>query len=172
MSLKVVSRRQLHAWAQELHGFLLRRSREVFGDSLVSFVVYGSAARGDLHEFSDVDVLVVLEETPPGRWKRYEPWDPIEDEAEALFGRWREQGWHWSISARIKSRSEAEAGSALYLDMIEDGVIGFDKDRFFARYLGALKRRLETAGARKVRAGKEWYWDLNVDPGSPEHVEL
>lgn len=34
---------------------------ELYGDRLVRLVLYGSQARGDVHEESDVDVLVVLE---------------------------------------------------------------------------------------------------------------
>lgn len=34
---------------------------ELYGDRLVRLVLYGSQARGDAHDESDVDVLVVLE---------------------------------------------------------------------------------------------------------------
>jgi predicted nucleotidyltransferase len=40
----------------------------LYGDRLADLVLYGSYARGEAHEASDVDVLVVLEgEVQPGR---------------------------------------------------------------------------------------------------------
>jgi predicted nucleotidyltransferase len=38
-----------------------RRVRERFGDRVRKVAVYGSRARGDVHEGSDIDVLVLLE---------------------------------------------------------------------------------------------------------------
>lgn len=43
----------------ELRGAL----EDLYGDRLVRLVLYGSQARGDTHEESDVDVLVVLQGT-------------------------------------------------------------------------------------------------------------
>ena len=37
-----------------------RRLEEMYGDRLVRVVLYGSQARGDAHDESDVDVLVIL----------------------------------------------------------------------------------------------------------------
>ncbi|RLE69713.1 MAG: hypothetical protein DRJ43_03590 [Thermoprotei archaeon] len=40
---------------------VLRGTEEEFGDSLISFAVYGSVARGDEERGSDTDVLLVLD---------------------------------------------------------------------------------------------------------------
>ena len=36
--------------------------RELYGDNLVRLILYGSKARGDAEEGSDIDILVVLKE--------------------------------------------------------------------------------------------------------------
>ena len=47
---------------------------ERFGERLVKLVLFGSKARGDAHEESDVDVLIVLREYDPDT-----EWDEIGD---------------------------------------------------------------------------------------------
>ncbi|MEK7405700.1 MAG: nucleotidyltransferase domain-containing protein [Acidobacteriota bacterium] len=39
---------------------LRRRLEELYGDRLVKMILYGSHARGDARQYSDIDVLVVL----------------------------------------------------------------------------------------------------------------
>jgi hypothetical protein len=62
---------------------LIERLRQAFGDSLVSVVLYGSAAAGDYDpKFSDLNVLVVLSEITSAGCSH----------AQELFRWWREQG--------------------------------------------------------------------------------
>jgi len=44
----------------------------VWGDNLVSLVVFGSVARGDARRDSDVDLLIVGKQLPKSRFKRLE----------------------------------------------------------------------------------------------------
>ncbi len=50
-----------------------QRIAEVMSDRLRGIILYGSQARGDTHEYSDVDLMVLLE--PPVEWGR--DWDAI-----------------------------------------------------------------------------------------------
>jgi hypothetical protein len=73
---------------------------------------------------------------------------------------------------RIKTRAEAERVIPLYLDMVEDAVIFYDKERFFCQLMGSLRQRLETLGARRLRAGRVRYWDLKPDLKPGERFEI
>jgi uncharacterized protein len=50
----------LNARLKTLLGDLRRRFQELYGDRLVTLVLYGSQARGDAGPGSDIDLLVVL----------------------------------------------------------------------------------------------------------------
>lgn len=152
---------------RELSGSLLEGlgmiARDIYGEELVSCGAYGSVGRGDLHENSDVDILLVANNLPAGRWNRLSQWEALEQKMEKQFSRFREKGWNWSLSPVIKTPDEVQNGSPLFLDMTEDCAIILDREDFLANYLAELKRKLEAQGARRIWTGRTWYWDLQPD---------
>jgi hypothetical protein len=74
-----------------------------------------------------------------------------------------EDGYVITFSPVIKTPEEAEKISILYLDMVEDGIIIYDKDLFFERILSRLSGRLKELGAERIWVGKKWYWRLKKD---------
>ena len=67
------------------------------------------------------------------------------------------------MSPIFKTPEEVEAGSPLFLDMVEDARILHDPDGFLAGYLERLRRRLAELGARRVPWQGGWYWELKPD---------
>ena len=51
--------------------------KQALRDRVLSVVLYGSVARGTARPESDVDVLLILQETPAEYWKRLQPLLPI-----------------------------------------------------------------------------------------------
>ncbi|GAB4108464.1 MAG: hypothetical protein Kow001_05830 [Acidobacteriota bacterium] len=58
------------------------------------------------------------------------------------------------------------------MDMLDDAKLLVDRGGFFRRRLARLRRRLEELGARKIRMGDRWYWDLKPDYQPGEIFEL
>lgn len=132
---------------------------ELLGDRLVSVVLYGSVARGTARPDSDIDVLVVAEGLEGVPAERRAP----------LLAAWQATriahdlpAVEWSLVT--KTPEEARHASPLYLDMVEDGVLLLDRNRFFAEVLERLRGRMKELGSRRVfLEDGSWYWDLKPD---------
>lgn len=146
--------------------------RRSYGDRLVSVVVFGSIGRGTATPSSDVDVLVVVRDLPRGRIPRVREFDAVEGALETALRAAKQQGIETRLSPVLKTPEEVEAGSPLFLDMTEDAVILFDRDRFFAASMDALRSRLARLGAKRVWRGSAWYWDLKPDYRPGEVFEI
>jgi predicted nucleotidyltransferase len=155
--------------AAERYAALLK---EHLGDRLVSIVLFGSVARGEAGPNSDLDLLLVAEDLPPGRFARLRLLEAadraFEPELEALRGR----GIHTRLSRVIKTRAEARRTVPLYIDMVEDARLLYDRDGFFAGVLAGLRRRLAELGAERRVLGRVRYWVLKPDLAPGEIVEL
>src|SRR5881296_3289212 len=90
-----------------------------YGPRLVSVAVFGSVGRGTQREDSDIDLLIVARDLPRGRTARVELM-PV------------------ALSPVLKTPEEVEAGSPLFLDMVEDAQILHDEGGFLAAYLERL----------------------------------
>ncbi len=143
-----------------------------FSEDLVSVVVYGSVARGDNRNDSDVDLLVVVRNLPKDSMlKRIRLFETKVEDKLNLNEYWS-RGYYISLSPILKTPEEAERFSPLYLDMVYDAVILYDKDNFFTRVLDRLKGRLRELGAERVWIGKRWYWVLRKDSKFGDTVDL
>jgi uncharacterized protein len=65
-----------------------------------------------------------------------------------------------------------EAGSPLFLDLVEDARILYDEGDFFAGRLERLRERLAALGSRRVWRGNAWYWILKPDLKPGETISL
>ena len=137
--------------------------KDLLGGALVSVVLFGSVARGEATPLSDIDLLVVAEDLPRGRFARLDRLRPAEGRLQSrLEGLWKE-GILTDFQIVIRTRAEAAVVQPLYLDMVEDAVILYDRDGFFAAILTRLRESLGRLGARRLRRGRMRYWDLKPD---------
>ncbi len=145
----------------------------LYGDNLVSLVIYGSVARGNPRMDSDIDMLVVFEELPRPISERIRLFERAEDEIQPLLDELMERGYAIALSPLIKTRDEARMFSPIYLDMTEDAVIVYDKDSFFEGVLTRLINRLRELGATRVWVSdRAWYWVLKRDYRFGEVIEI
>lgn len=162
--------------ADTVHYRLAQRLAEVlhqaWGETLVSVVLYGSAARGAARRDSDIDVLVVADRLP-ARWhERLDLFRKAAGALESELGRLREESYFVDFSPLVLTREEACQTSRLYLDMtLEEGIL-FDRDGFFAGVLSRLRERLARLGAVRRQIGRKWYWDLKPDYRYGEIFEI
>jgi hypothetical protein len=151
---------------------LLAELRAHYGPRLVSVAVFGSVGRGTMREGSDVDVLIVARDLPRGRTARVEEFLPVEDRLAPWLRRGRPLDGEILLSPVFKTPEEAEAGSPLFLDMVEDARILHDEDGFFARRLARLRARMAELGSRRIWRGETWHWVLKPDLKPGEIIVL
>lgn len=142
---------------------LLKELKKEFDANLVSVVVYGSVARGTSRKDSDVDLLIICEDLPRSQLERLEILSNAEKNIEELFDEQFAKGYFPSLMPILKTRREAEGISPLYLDMIEDALMLYDRGSFFENILGDMRRRLKELRSKRVWIGERWFWDLKPD---------
>ena len=149
-----------------------RALQEDLGPNLVSVVLYGSVARGEATVNSDIDLLVVCEELPRGRFARLARLEAGERCATADMVALRSRGIDTRLSVVIRTRAEAQHAAPLYLDMVQDARLLYDRGGFFASVLGRLRERLLELGAERRQRGLVRYWILKRDFTPGEVIEL
>jgi len=153
------------------HGFV-DILKQKLGDDLVSVVLFGSVAKGEARVDSDIDLLVIARNLPRSQLART---DIVIEAEERLFdamGKGRTPGDRPMIAAIMRTPEEASSPVPLYLDMVDEAVLLFDRGRFFANVLSRLRDRLRSLGARRVVLGNVRYWDLKPDYSPGDVIEF
>lgn len=142
---------------------ILLQSKKIYGQRLVTLAVFGSWASGKNTSESDIDILVIAEGLPRKRLVRVEEFSAVEEALERDIDKLRSQGIETYFSLIFKTPEEVKHGSLLFLDMLYELIILFDKKNFFSNYLKDFKKRLDEMGAKRIEEGERWYWVLKPD---------
>jgi predicted nucleotidyltransferase len=148
---------------EELLAKLALAAQAVYQDRLFTVAIYGSVGRGTMRHNSDVDVLVIARDLPSGRLRRVKEFEAVEVALQTVLQGLRDRGVETELSPIFKSPEEATAGSPLFLDMVEDARVLYDRNGFFTQRLSQLRNRLNELGAKRIWRGNAWYWDLKPD---------
>jgi predicted nucleotidyltransferase len=142
------------------------------GDRLRAAVLFGSVARGEATDRSDVDILLVATELPEGRLARARSLELIDDAVEPEIASLRRRGLQAEINPIWKTPAEAERVTPLYLDLTEDARLLLDRDGLIDRTLSRLRARLAELGSKRERIGAARIWHLKPDASPGEEIVL
>lgn len=123
----------------ELQAAVVRALR-LFGEALVGVVVHGSWARGEAHDGSDVDLLLVVGAGTPIDRELYRRWDATG----ALTIDGRRADVHF---ARLPS--DEERVTPFWAEIATDGFVAFERGRRVSLRLARIRDRI--AAGRLVR---------------------
>ena len=121
-----------------------------FGEQLVGVLVFGSWARGDTTEESDVDLLVVV--------------DPDVAIVRGLYRAWDEATGPLTWDGRrleVHFVRLPEAGgepSSLWAEAALEGIVLYDRGFELARRLIEIRRRIAAGVVRRRRIHGQPYW--------------
>jgi predicted nucleotidyltransferase len=128
----------------------LRIIRKKWKKSLVGIVLFGSTARGEASERSDIDLLVVLEPESKVQRSLYLEWDDA-------FQNWpsKELARYSPQFVRLPSAKNA---SGLWFEIALDGKIIFEKDARLSSLLRDLKTLMAEGKVIRKLAHGQPYW--------------
>ena len=119
---------------------------ELAGARLAGIVLFGSWARGDNTDASDIDILVILEAgTKISRdlYRDWEAWDSADAQIEPHF---------------VALPTLEERVSGLWAEVSLDGIIVFDRDLTVHRYLQHVRHLIAAGKLTAKRAHGQNYW--------------
>ncbi|MGB9700892.1 MAG: nucleotidyltransferase domain-containing protein [Thermodesulfobacteriota bacterium] len=146
-----------------------------YQENLLAAVIFGSAARGDFNKSSDLDILIILKESPDSLGKRIDKFmqlfTDIRNTDEYLKA--KEEGLPHKLEPVILSKEEFQSHPPLLLDLTTDALPLIDEENFFSREIDILRQRLKELGAKKVILDNgRWYWILKPDIKWGEEVTI
>ncbi len=145
---------------------------KLFEENLKALILFGSVARNTAHKNSDIDLLFVFEKLPTKRYERTKLIVKLEEKIDSQLSNMRKEGQATCISPVIKSIEEASYLCPLYLDLLEDAIILFDKDKNFEKTLSRLRIALDKTKGRRIWKGKRWYWELKPNVKFGELIDI
>lgn len=156
-------KREAHQLGVSLNQIVLRRLvgdqssdpyrpiKKVFGNHLVGLVLFGSTVRGESRRGSDLDLLLVLDQSIPIERGLYRTWDEqLETEVDTR------------ISPQFSHLPQnLKACSSLWLEVALEGEIVFDPSGSVRKTIYSLKSLIASgAKVRKISHGHP-YWISN-----------
>jgi len=145
-----------------------------FRDRLISICLFGSVARGEAKPGSDIDILVVADALPRDIGMRIKETNYIHEylkKSEAYISL-RKSNVSGLVSDIFFTPEEIERHPPILLDMVEDGIIWYDKEDFLRKVLLSIKENLKNLEAKKVTTEKGYYWILKPDIKPGEIVRI
>ncbi|NJD18667.1 MAG: nucleotidyltransferase domain-containing protein [Gemmatimonadetes bacterium] len=127
---------------------IVLRAASRFAGDLVGIVAFGSWARGEAADGSDVDVLVVVAPSVPLTRGLYREWDD-----EPLSWRGRPVEAHF-----VHIPDPGESPSSLWAEAALDGVVLFERGLALSRRLAAMRRRIAAGQLSRRRIHGQPYW--------------
>jgi predicted nucleotidyltransferase len=112
---------------------LVERLKDLYKDDLLAVFVFGSTARGDVSQSSDVDLLVILEHSPLRKRQRvYEFYEKLGFDL----------GEHF-LSPIILTKEEITKSLPFYAGILSEGKVLYEKDKFAKTLLNSVERLKE-----------------------------
>jgi hypothetical protein len=127
---------------------VVRRAMGLYGAHLAGVVVFGSWARGEATDGSDVDLLVVLDRRLPLTRSLYGAWD-------ASPATWDGRTVEVHL-AHLPERGEIPSG--IWAEVALDGLVVYERGRLVSARLGHVRREIAAGSfVRRIAQGQP-YW--------------
>jgi predicted nucleotidyltransferase len=127
---------------------VVEKLREEFKDHLVAVAIFGSVARGEAGERSDLDFLVVLRGIPKSLERRWQVYKPIH---EAVIQTGQVKDITVIDLDEDFIRNEDAEISSFMLNIASEASVLYDRNRELASFLERVRKLIEIAGLERYR---------------------
>lgn len=152
-----------------------------FGDELVSVVLYGSAAKGSFQlGRSDIDLFYIVEDGSRGIWRRegrvFKQFPSMWEYKASDY--WLKTGGFYGypeVTTAALHMAQAQAFQPIYLDMVSQRVILYDRGGFFSSLMEKLKEALVALGTVRIEhpdGTYMWFLKPDITPGEIVEIDL
>lgn len=132
---------------------LLEALRKKFGERLVGVVLFGSAARGEMREDSDIDFLLVMDRREPIARNLYREWDVL------LKGAFAGQHLFSRVSPQFVHLPDISDGiSSIWLECAIEGVVLLDRKRLISSALREIRGEISRGRYLRKMSHGHPYW--------------
>ncbi len=140
---------------------LVASLKQALQEDLWGIVLFGSVARGEAREYSDLDILLVADDLPEKFTTR------IQHLRKILPGDIR-----GSVSFMARTRTEFEGGfPSYYLDIGLDGIILYDREEYMQQKLERIRQLIHMAGLHRRRFDYGFFWEWEKPPAGKWRID-
>ena len=132
--------------ARESEDYWIRLAEKLLGDALLGVVLFGSSARGENRDDSDIDLLIVVEQQISLTRNLYCKWDEEGTDPDDVNPHF----------VHVPAKME-EAGS-LWLETAIDGIVLYEKGRSLSRILARIRRAISEGHYQRKEVYGQPYW--------------
>ena len=129
-------------WAVEA----VRRAAFIFGSALVGVVAFGSWSRGEAATSSDIDLMIVVDESVEINRRLYRDWDD-----EPIY-------WNTHLVEPHFAHLPASATGGIWAEIAVDGVILFERGLLLSKRLVNLRQDIADGRLVRRRVHGQPYW--------------
>lgn len=143
-----------------------------FGEELISVALFGSVARGSASSASDVDLFIVHRQ---GTKRIVNDFSRVTlaIKASKEYLKLENEGFLPDPFPVFADEIKLKEHPWILLDIVDDGIILFDKGNILKTELELLRNTLRLLGSKKIMLENgSWYWDLKPDWKPGEVIKL
>jgi len=155
---------------------IVRYKREIlknFKDKICAISVFGSVARDQARDDSDIDMLIIVSGNKEKiRAKKISQIDlKVNDWGE--FKALMRKGIHTKIFGILKREDELRENPLILLDILDHGKVLYDPRSIMKKILYDFEKKLKELRTKKILfSDGKWCWDLKPDWRPGEIVEI